>query len=92
MSSRKSLSTSIILAAMALFAGRANAQANVVENQSTLLYVDASLGLDSNSGVQAAPFKSIQAAINKANTLDQQNVGVKVHREFGRVPRVSDHR
>ena len=78
MSSRKSLFSSIILAAVALFAGRANAQANVVENQSTFLYVDASVGLDSNSGVQAAPFKTIQAAINKANTLNQQSIGVKV--------------
>ena len=78
MSSRKSLFSSIILAAVALFAGRASAQANVVENQSTFLYVDASVGLDSNSGAQAAPFKTIQAAINKANTLNQQSIGVKV--------------
>ena len=78
MFSRKSLFTSIILAACALFAGRASAQANVVENQNTFLYVDANLGSDSNSGAQATPFRTLQAAINKANTLNQQSIGVKV--------------
>jgi len=54
------------------------AQANVIENQSNYIYVDAKAGLDSNSGVQAAPFKTISAAINKANSLNQQGIGVKV--------------
>jgi hypothetical protein len=78
MSSRTSLFNSIILAALAVFASRADAQANVVENQSTLVYVDASAGLDSNSGAQSSPFKTVQAGVNKANTLNQQGIGVKV--------------
>ena len=78
MSSRKSLFTSIVFAAFAVFAGRASAQANVVENQTTLLYVDASAGSDSNAGAQSTPFKTIQAAVNKANSLNQQGIGVKV--------------
>jgi hypothetical protein len=71
------LFTSIVFAALAVFASRASAQANVVENQTTLLYVDASAGSDSNSGAQSAPFQTIQAAVNKANTLNQQSIGVK---------------
>ncbi len=55
-----------------------SAQANVIENQTTFLYVDASLGSDSNSGAQASPFKTVQAAVNKANYLNEQGIGVKV--------------
>ena len=65
-----------------------SAQANVLENQSTYLYVDAKVGSDANSGAQSSPFKTVQAAVNKANLLNQQGVGVKVivnagvYREF----------
>jgi len=45
---------------------RITAQANVTENQSVYLYVDQKAGQDSNPGTQAAPFKTIQAAVNKA--------------------------
>lgn len=55
-----------------------SAQANVVENQTTYLYVDANSGSDSNAGAPSSPLKTIQAAINKAATLNQQGVGVKV--------------
>jgi Right handed beta helix region len=78
MSLRKSLFTSIAFAAAAVFASRAGAQANVVENQTTLLYVDASAGSDSNAGAQSTPFKTVQAGVNKANSLNQQGIGVKV--------------
>jgi hypothetical protein len=53
-------------------------QANVVENQTTVLYVDAQKGSDSNSGTSSSPLKSIQAAVNKANTNNQKKVGTKV--------------
>jgi hypothetical protein len=65
-----------------------SAQANVTENQATYLYVDAKLGSDSNSGAQTSPFKTVQAAVNKANYLNEQSIGVKVivnaglYREF----------
>ena len=84
----KSLLALCILAIVVLAGGRASAQANVIENQSTTLYVDAKAGSDSNSGAQSSPFKTIQAAVNKANSLNQQSVGVKVivnsgvYREF----------
>jgi len=55
-----------------------SAQANVIENESTTLYVDAKLGSDSNSGAQGSPFKTVQAAVNKANSLNQQGIGVKL--------------
>ena len=53
-------------------------QANVVENQTTVLFVDAQKGSDSNSGTSSSPLKSIQAAVNKANTNNQKKVGTKV--------------
>ncbi len=68
----------LFLTAFPFFESRASAQANVVENQSTFLYVDAKIGSDSNSGAQANPFKTIQAALNKAGVLNQQGIGVKV--------------
>ena len=55
-----------------------SAQANVIENEPTFLYVDAKLGSDSNSGAQASPLKTVQAAVNKANYLNEQGIGVKV--------------
>jgi len=55
-----------------------SAQANIVENQTTYVYVDAKTGSDSNSGAQSTPFKTLQAGINKAIALNQQNTGVKV--------------
>ena len=67
-----------ILATLAASGVRASAQANVSENQSTYVYVDAKVGSDSNSGAQSSPFKTIQAAVNKANQLNQSGVGVKV--------------
>ena len=67
-----------VLATLLVTGSRVRAQANVVENQSNYLYVDAKTGSDSNSGAQTAPFKTIQAAINKASSLNQQGIGVKV--------------
>ena len=66
------------LAVLAVPGGRAIAQANVIENQSTYLYVDAKSGSDGNSGAQSSPFKTVQAAVNTANYLNEQGVGVKV--------------
>lgn len=68
----------LVPAILCLIANRASAQANVTENQSTYIYVDAKAGSDSNSGAQSSPFKTIQAAINKADTDNQNNIGVKV--------------
>jgi hypothetical protein len=79
---------SLALAILAITGNRASSQANVVENQSTYLYVDAQNGADTNSGVQSAPFKTIQAAVNKANADNQIGIGTKVmiaagvYREF----------
>ncbi len=84
----KSILTFYILATLALAGGRASAQATITENQTSYLYVDAKLGSDSNSGAQSAPVKTVQAAVNKANALNQKGTGVKVivnagiYREF----------
>jgi hypothetical protein len=53
-------------------------QANVVENQTTLLYVDAQKGSDANGGSNSAPLKTIQAAVNKANANNQKSIGTKI--------------
>lgn len=53
-------------------------QANVNENETSIIYTDASNGSDGNSGAAASPFKTIQAAINQANFLNRSGVGVKV--------------
>jgi hypothetical protein len=43
-----------------------------------LIYVDGQSGSDSNSGAQNAPFKTIQAAINAANALNQKGNSVSI--------------
>ena len=78
MGSRHVFFALLLPATLAAIEGRTSAQANVVENQTTYVYVDASLGSDSNSGAAAAPFKTMHAAINKANTYNQNGTGVKV--------------
>ncbi len=62
----------------ALTGSRAHSQASVSENQTTLLYVDAQKGSDANAGSTTAPLKTIQAAINKANTNNQKKIGTKI--------------
>jgi Right handed beta helix region len=84
----KSFLALCLLAIVANEGDRASAQANVIENQSTYLYVDAMAGSDANSGAQSSPVKTVQAAINKASSLNQQGIGVKImvnagtYREF----------
>lgn len=77
MRSLKALSA-LLLAISVSSGNRVSAQANIVENQTTFVYVDAKTGSDSNSGAQSSPFKTLQAGINKAITINQQNIGVKV--------------
>ncbi|HEY2473092.1 MAG TPA: right-handed parallel beta-helix repeat-containing protein [Terracidiphilus sp.] len=66
------------IVAVAIAGPYARSQANVVENQTTMLYVDAAKGSDSNSGASSSPLKTIQAAVNKANTNNQKKIGTKV--------------
>jgi hypothetical protein len=70
--------TSFSLASLLIAGPLAFCQANVVENQTTVLYVDAQKGSDSNPGSSSSPLKSIQAAVNKANTNNQKKIGTKV--------------
>ena len=76
------------LAILAMAGHRASALANVTENQSTYLYVDAMLGSDGNAGAQSSPLRTLGAAVNKANHLNQKGTSVKVvlnagvYREF----------
>lgn len=64
--------------ALVVTGSRATSQANVNENQTTLLYVDAQAGSDTNLGTSALPLKTIQAAINKSNANNQKGIGTKV--------------
>ena len=68
----------IPFAALAAAGPAAQSQANVVENQTTYLYVDAQSGSDSNTGSSSSPLKTIQAAVNKANTNNQKSIGTKI--------------
>src|ERR1700739_956528 len=69
---------SLSLAVLAVAGPFARSQANVVENQTTSLYVDAQTGSDSNSGSSSSPLKTIQAAVNKANTNNQKSIGTRI--------------
>ena len=66
------------LAALAVAGPLAHSQANVVENQTTVVYVDAQSGSDSNSGAASSPLKTIQAAVNKANINNQKSIGTRI--------------
>ncbi|HVJ07408.1 MAG TPA: hypothetical protein VM554_03430 [Acidisarcina sp.] len=64
------------------------AQANVTENQTTYLYVDASSGSDLNPGTQSQPFRTVGKAAAKAKSNNVSGIGTKVfinpgvYREF----------
>src|SRR5579859_229763 len=68
----------LVPAVLCLIGIRANAQANLSENQSTYIYVDANSGSDGNSGAADSPFQTLQAAIDQADSENQQGIGVKV--------------
>ena len=67
-----------ILLALAFAGSRAYTQASVTENQTTYVYVNGSTGSNSNSGSSSSPLKTIQAAVNKANTNNQKKIGTKI--------------
>ena len=70
--------SALSLAVLAVAGPAARSQANVVENETSVLYVDAQKGSDSNSGASSSPLKTIQAAVNKANINNQKSVGTKI--------------
>lgn len=72
------VTVAIFLAALAVNGPRAHSQANVIENQTTSVYVDGLKGSDSNSGAILSPFKTIHAAVSKANSNNQKRIGTKV--------------
>lgn len=74
----RNLCVFLLPAVLCLIGIRASAQANIPENQSTYIYVDANNGSDGNSGSSGSPLQSLQAAIDQANSENQQGVGVKV--------------
>src|SRR4051812_40358753 len=67
-----------IVSTLALPGIQAFSQAHVTENQTTLIYVDANSGSDSNSGTQSSPLKTIQAAVTKAKANNTKSIGTKV--------------
>ncbi len=68
----------LLPAVLCLIGIRASAQANITENQSTYIYVDANNGSDGNTGASNSPFQTLQAAIDQADSENQQGVGVKI--------------
>ncbi len=68
----------LLPAILAVFGIRASAQAHVTEGQSTYLFVDANSGNDGHSGAKTSPLKTIQAAVDKADTNNERNVGTKI--------------
>ena len=54
------------------------AQAGIVENEPSSIYVSAAAGSDINPGTVAKPTQTIQAALNKALTASQSGVGTKI--------------
>lgn len=54
------------------------AQANVVENEPAVIYVDAGIGSDSNDGTQATPLRTISAATAKAGRNNVKGIGTRV--------------
>ena len=75
---RKALFATLLPAILVLTGIRSSAQAHVTEGQTTYLYVDAKSGNDSHSGAKASPLKTIQAAVNKADTNNEKNVATKI--------------
>jgi len=75
---RTLLHFALLTAILCVFADRASTQANVSESYSTYVYVDANSGSDNNSGARGSPFQTIQAAVNQANALNQNGIGVKI--------------
>ena len=73
----KKSSLMLLLTALAIAGPRVRSQATVTENQTTYVYVSKS-GSDSGSGTSSSPFKTIQAAVNKANYNNQRGVGTKI--------------
>jgi hypothetical protein len=57
---------------------RASAQAHVTEGQTHYLYVDAKTGNDGHSGSQSSPLKTIQAAVDKADSNNVSNIATKI--------------
>ena len=78
----------VLLAGLSVPGTNMFAQANVIENQTTYLYVDATSGSDVNPGTQAKPLKTIQAAATLAQANNVKSIGTKVlinpgiYREF----------
>jgi hypothetical protein len=68
----------LAILAIAMAGTRVHAQANVTENQTTYLYVDATNGSDGFPGTGNSPLKTIQAATSKANSNNQKGIGTKV--------------
>ena len=62
----KNLFFFVLLAGLAVPGTNLFAQANVNENQTTYVYVDATSGSDVNPGTLAKPLKTIQSAVTLA--------------------------
>jgi hypothetical protein len=76
---RRTLALSLIFLT-ALFSQFARAQANVNESLETaFVYVDGTMGSDSNPGTQALPFQTIGKATSVANTNNRAGIGTHIY-------------
>lgn len=62
------------------------AQANIVENETNILYVNGATGNDKNAGTQAAPFATIQAAVTNAFAANKKGIGTNIQVAPGNYP------
>jgi hypothetical protein len=80
---RRTLALSLLSLAV-LLSQFAHAQANVNESLETaIVYVDGTLGSDSNPGTQALPFQTIGKATSVANTNNRAGVGTHIYINAG---------
>jgi len=77
MSPRKALLA--LLPAILVISGiRASAQAQITKGQATYIYVDAASGSDGNSGSKTSPLKTIQAAVDRADNNNINNIATQI--------------
>ncbi len=74
----KTVLVTLFLSAIATSCNYVFAQANVVENQTIYLYVNAQTGSDSDPGTASSPLKTIQAAVAKALINNSRGAGTRI--------------
>ncbi len=75
----RAFAAGFLFSAICLFPKNAPGQATITESNTNFVYVDGINGKDTNAGTQTAPLRTIQAGLNKADTLyNHKNLGSRV--------------